>query len=83
MMLRRAWALCSILAVVGAFRVTAFSLFRKSPAPMVDTWVRESWGQGRIRGGFSRAYSFTERGARRSEFPWRRTGLTALPLTLS
>ncbi len=76
-------ATCSILAVVAASRVTAFSLLRKSPAVMVDTWVLESSGQARIRGGFSLAKSFTALGARRSELPWRSTGFTALPFTLS
>ncbi len=50
---------------------------------MVDTCVFESSGHGRMRGGFFRANSFTDLGARRSELPWRSTGFTALPFTLS
>ena len=33
--------------------------------------------------GLLRAYALTAPGARRSEFPSRKTGFTALPLTLS
>ena len=63
--------------------VTDRSLERKSPAPMVATWVLESGDHAPIECGCLRAYCFTEAGARRSELPSRSTGLTALPLTLS
>ena len=45
--------------------------------------VLESFDHAPIECGCLRAYSFTEAGARRSELPSRRTGLTALPLTRS
>ncbi len=50
---------------------------------MVATLVFESADHAPIECGFFRAYSFTAFGARRSEFPSRRTGFTALPLILS
>ena len=76
-------ATCSMRASVAWAMVTDCSLWKKSPAPMVATWVRESDDQAPMRCGFWRAYSLTATGARRSELPSRRTGLTALPLTLS
>ena len=76
-------ASCSIRTVVAAGIVTDCSFERKSPAPIVETWDFESSGQTPIRCGLFFAYSFTARGARRSEFPSRSTGFTALPLTLS
>ena len=50
---------------------------------MVATWLFESGAQAIMGGGFRRAKSFTDRGARRSELPCRRTGFTALPLIRS
>ncbi len=63
--------------------VTDCSVERKSPSFMVETCERESEDHSPIECGCLRAYSLTEAGARRSELPWRSTGLTALPLTLS
>ena len=63
--------------------VTDCSFERKSWAPIVATWVFESGDQAPIECGCLRAYSLTAFGARRSELPSRRTGLTADPLTLS
>ena len=59
------------------------SLDRKSSRVMWATLVLESGDQAPIECGWLRAYDFTEAGARRSELPSRRTGLTALPFTLS
>ena len=59
------------------------SLVRKSSAVICATSVLESGDQAPIEWGWDRAYCLTEAGARRSELPSRRTGLTALPLTLS
>ena len=63
--------------------ITDFSLDRKSLTPMVATLVFDSAVHAPIECGCCRAYSLTDAGARRSELPSRRTGLTALPLTLS
>ncbi len=60
-----------------------FSSERKSSAVMWATLVLESGLHAPIECGCLRAYSLTECGARRSEFPSRSTGLTAEPLTLS
>ena len=76
-------ATCSMRTVVAASRVTDVSFERKSPSLIVATCVGESADQARSRCGLFFAYSFTARGARRSELPWRRTGFTALPLTRS
>jgi len=76
-------AMCSIRSVVAAGRVTEVSVCRKSPSSIVDTCERESGDQAPIDCGCARAYPLTEAGARRSELPSRRTGLTALPLTAS
>ena len=76
-------ATCSMRTVVAAATVTDFSLCRKSPSLMVETWVLESLDHAPMRCGFWRAYSLTAFGARRSELPSRSTGFTALPLTLS
>ena len=56
---------------------------RKSPSPIVETWVLESGDHAPIECGCLRANSLTDAGARRSELPSRSTGLTALPLTAS
>jgi hypothetical protein len=56
---------------------------RKSPEDMVATLVLESADHAPMECGWDRAYSLTDRGARRSELPSRSTGFTALPLTLS
>ena len=69
--------------VVGSAMTTDCSLARKSSAVIVATLVLESGDQAPIRCGCWRAKFLTEAGARRSELPSRRTGLTALPLTLS
>ncbi len=74
-------ATCSMRTVVAAGSVIDFSLWKKSPAPIVDTCVFEALDQAPIGCGFARAYSLTASGARRSELPSRRTGFTALPLT--
>ena len=67
----------------SAGSVTESSVERKSSAPMVATRVFESGDHAPIECGFARANAFTEAGARRSELPSRKTGLTALPFTLS
>ena len=67
----------------SAASTTDCSLERKSSWPIVATLVLESDDQAPIECGCLRAKFFTDAGARRSEFPSRRTGLTALPLTLS
>ena len=76
-------ATCSIRSSSSASSVTDCSVERKSPSLIVATWVLESFDQSPIECGWLRTYSLTEAGARRSELPSRRTGLTALPLTLS
>ena len=74
---------CSMRNVVSAAIVVDTSLWRKSPPDIVETWVRESGDHSPIGWGYFRANCLTARGARRSELPSRRTGLTALPFTLS
>ena len=74
---------CSIRSVVVAAIVTDFSVERKSPSPIVETCVLESFDHAPIECGCLRANAFTEAGARRSELPSRSTGLTALPFTRS
>ena len=59
----------STRALVGASTVTERSVCRKSPADMDETWVWESSGQARMRGGFFFEKFLTERGMRRSELP--------------
>ena len=76
-------ATCSMRSVSSAAITTDCSLWRKSPSVMVATLVRESALQAPMECGCLRAYAFTDSGARRSELPSRRTGLTALPLTES
>ena len=62
--------------------VTDFSLAKKS-SPLIDvTSVFESFAQAPMRCGLFLAKTFTAFGARRSELPWRKTGLTALPKTI-
>ena len=74
----------SSMRTVPASATTAErSLERKSSWPMVATWVFESFDHAPIEWGWLRAYCFTEAGARRSEFPSRSTGFTALPFTRS
>ncbi len=63
--------------------VTDFSVVRKSPTPIVETCVLDSSDHSPIECGCLRANAFTDAGARRSELPSRRTGLTALPFTAS
>ena len=53
----------------------------KSPPSIVATWVLESDDHAPIEWGCFLAYSLTACGARRSELPWRSTGLTAEPIT--
>ncbi len=74
---------CSMRSVSSASSTTDCSLCRKSPSSMVATLVRESADQAPMECGWLRAYCLTDSGARRSEFPSRSTGLTALPLILS
>ena len=74
---------CSIRTAPSSSTVTDRSVERKSPSLIVDTCERESEDHSPIECGCWRACSLTEAGARRSELPCRRTGLTALPLTLS
>ena len=74
---------CSIRSSSSASTVTERSVERKSSAPIVTTWVRDSPDHAPIECGCERANAFTDAGARRSELPSRRTGLTALPLTPS
>ena len=76
-------ATCSIRSSSSASRVSDCSVERKSPSPIVATCDLESFDQSPIECGWLRTYSLTEAGARRSELPSRRTGLTALPLTVS
>ena len=59
--------------------VVDVSVERKSPSAMVATVVREPCDHSPMECGWLRANAFTAAGARRSELPWRRTGLTALP----
>src|SRR5688572_24260560 len=73
----------SMRTVVAAETVTDFSLLKKSSLPMVATLVFDSAVHLPIEWGWARAYSFTALGARRSELPSRRTGFTALPMTLA
>ena len=76
-------ATCSIRSSSSASSVSDCSVDRKSPSPIVATCDLESSDQSPIECGWLRTYSLTEAGARRSELPSRRTGLTALPLTVS
>jgi hypothetical protein len=73
----------SMRSVSAAGMVTDSSLERKSPSPIVATWLRDSDDHAPIECGFFRAYSLTAFGARRSELPSRSTGFTAEPLTAS
>jgi hypothetical protein len=68
---------------VGSATVTEASVERKSPSAIVATWVLEPGDQAPIECGCLRANALTDAGARRSELPSRKTGLTALPLTAS
>ena len=74
---------CSMRRVSSFSMTTDFSLERKSSAVMWATLVLESADQAPMRCGWFFTNCFTDAGARRSELPSRRTGLTALPLTLS
>ena len=56
---------------------------RKSPPDIVATCDLESGDHAPIECGCVRAKALADAGARRSELPSRRTGLTALPLTAS
>ena len=76
-------ASCSIRSDVSAAIVTDCSFERKSPDDMVATWLSDPAVHAPIECGWLRAYSLTALGARRSEFPSRRTGLTAEPFTRS
>ena len=76
-------SLCSIRSTSSRSIVTDFSVERKSPSLIVETCVLESFDHAPIECGCLRANAFTEAGARRSELPSRRTGLTALPFTRS
>ena len=74
---------CSMLSDPAATTVTDCSFERKSPSDIVATWVAELPDHAPIECGYCRAYSFTARGARRSELPSRSTGFTAEPFTRS
>ena len=75
---------CSIRTVPSRSIVCERSVARKSSSLIVDTCERESRVTTRpLSGDGGGRAALTEAGARRSEFPWRSTGLTALPLTLS
>ncbi len=76
-------ARCSIRSSSAASSVTDVSVERKSPSRIVATCVLESRDHAPIECGWLRANCLTAAGARRSEFPSRSTGLTALPLTVS
>ena len=65
------------------FESRDFSDAKKSPSDIEATCDLESADQAPIECGFCWANCFTEPGARRSESPSRKTGLTAEPLTLS
>ncbi len=67
----------------SAATVTDCSVERKSPPDIVATCDFESGDHAPIECGCLRAKALTDAGARRSELPSRRTGLTALPLTAS
>ena len=73
----------SIRTVVAAATVTDFSLEKKSSWPIVATEVLEVGDHAPMEWGCLRAYSLTAFGARRSELPSRRTGLTAEPMTFA
>ena len=74
---------CSMLNEPAPPAVTDCSFERKSPPDIVDTWLWLCGDQAPIEWGYWRAYSFTARGARRSELPSRSTGFTADPFTRS
>ena len=76
-------ATCSIRTEPSRPAVTERSVERKSPSLIVATCEPDCDDQAPIEWGWRRAYDLTEAGARRSELPSRKTGLTALPLTLS
>ena len=76
-------ATCSIRSSSSPANVIDRSVERKSPSPIVATWVFDPVDHSPIECGCLRANALTDAGARRSEFPSRSTGLTALPLTLS
>ena len=73
----------SIRTVVGSGTVTDFSFAAKSPDLMVATCAFESGVHRPSLCGCFFAYSFTAPAARRSEFPSRSTGFTALPSTFA
>ena len=73
----------SIRSVSSVPTVTDFSVERKSPSDIVETCDLESFDHAPIECGCVRANAFTDAGARRSELPSRRTGLTAEPFTRS
>ena len=60
--------------------VTERSVERKSPSDIVETCDLESFDHSPIECGCAFANDFTDAGARRSELPSRRTGLTARAL---
>ena len=76
-------ATCSIRSSSSRSIVTDCSVERKSPPHIVETCDLESFDHAPIECGCVRANAFTDAGARRSELPSRRTGLTAEPLTRS
>ncbi len=76
-------ATCSTRTSVGSSTVTLSSVWRKSSASIVATCDLLSEDHSPMECGWLRAYCFTASGARRSELPSRRTGLTADPFTRS
>ena len=76
-------ATCSMRTAPSDATVTDCSVERKSPPDIVDTCDFESADHAPMRCGCLRTKALTDAGARRSELPSRRTGLTALPLTAS
>ena len=80
---RRRRATCSIRTAPASPTVVERSVQRKSPPDIVATCDVESGDQAPMRCGCARAKALADAGARRSELPSRRTGLTALPLRAS
>ena len=72
-----------IVKVSAAGETTDNSFEAKSFSPIVATVVFESADHSPIECGYFFAYCLIALGARRSELPSRRTGLTAEPLTES
>ena len=76
-------ATCLMVSTSAAGMMTDCSLWRKSLASIVATFVWESLDHTPMRCGCFLAKFLTAPGARRSELPSRNTGFTADPLTAS